>query len=84
MLTLGCFPQDVRPGDVMQKKNMWEVMGETSGGQQVPKAKVSHTHTHTICCGPFLPQITLIFYFLLTGFYRLSLLTWPHHVLLRR
>ncbi|KAM9352179.1 uncharacterized protein lsp1a [Symphorus nematophorus] len=26
-----CKPTDVKPGDVMQKKNMWEVIGDTSG-----------------------------------------------------
>ncbi|XP_075946141.1 uncharacterized protein lsp1a [Anarhichas minor] len=27
-----CRPTDVRPGDVMQKKNMWEVIGDSTGG----------------------------------------------------
>lgn len=31
----------MKPGDVMQKKNLWEGMGETSGSQQGAKAKVS-------------------------------------------
>ncbi|XP_039988945.1 non-muscle caldesmon isoform X2 [Xiphias gladius] len=26
-----CKPTDVRPGDVMQKKNMWEIIGDSSG-----------------------------------------------------
>ncbi|XP_041794988.1 non-muscle caldesmon isoform X2 [Chelmon rostratus] len=26
-----CRPTDVKPGDVMQKKNMWEVIGDSSG-----------------------------------------------------
>lgn len=34
----------MKPGDVMQKKNMWEVIGDSSG-QPGQRAKVS-THTH--------------------------------------
>lgn len=32
-----CRPADVKPGDVMQKKNMWEIIGDSSGrpGQRV-------------------------------------------------
>ncbi|XP_047451419.1 non-muscle caldesmon [Mugil cephalus] len=32
-----CRPADVKPGDVMQKKNMWEIIGDPSGkpGQRV-------------------------------------------------
>ncbi|XP_029009515.1 non-muscle caldesmon isoform X2 [Betta splendens] len=26
-----CRPADVKPGDVMQKKNMWEIIGDSSG-----------------------------------------------------
>ncbi|XP_037622257.1 non-muscle caldesmon isoform X1 [Sebastes umbrosus] len=26
-----CKPTDVRPGDVMQKKNMWEIIGDSTG-----------------------------------------------------
>ncbi|XP_029378415.1 non-muscle caldesmon isoform X2 [Echeneis naucrates] len=29
---LACKPTDVKAGDVMQKKNMWEIIGESSGG----------------------------------------------------
>ncbi|XP_038561433.1 non-muscle caldesmon isoform X2 [Micropterus salmoides] len=35
-----CKPADVKPGDVMQKKNMWEVIGDSSG-QPGQRAKVS-------------------------------------------
>ncbi|XP_071315803.1 non-muscle caldesmon isoform X2 [Trachinotus anak] len=28
---LTCKPADVKPGDVMQKKNMWEIIGDSSG-----------------------------------------------------
>lgn len=26
--------QDVKPGDVLQKKNMWEIIGEGSAGER--------------------------------------------------
>lgn len=32
-------PQDVKPGDVMQKKNMWEIIGDSSGKSD-PRVKV--------------------------------------------
>ncbi|XP_056137463.1 non-muscle caldesmon isoform X2 [Lampris incognitus] len=35
-------PADVRPGDVMQKKNMWEIIGDTSG-RPVQRAKGTAT-----------------------------------------
>ncbi|XP_016535345.1 non-muscle caldesmon isoform X1 [Poecilia formosa] len=34
-----CRPSDVRSGGVLQKKNMWEILGDPSGGTE-PKAKV--------------------------------------------
>ncbi|KAM6973316.1 uncharacterized protein lsp1a [Aplochiton taeniatus] len=34
-------PNDVRPGDVMQKKNMWEVIGDSSGGPGITKGTTS-------------------------------------------
>ncbi|XP_014910398.1 non-muscle caldesmon isoform X1 [Poecilia latipinna] len=33
-----CRPSDVRSGGVLQKKNMWEILGDPSGGTE-PKAK---------------------------------------------
>ncbi|KAF7644958.1 hypothetical protein LDENG_00212920 [Lucifuga dentata] len=37
---LPCRPADVKPGDVMQKKNMWEIIGDSSGGAG-PRAQSS-------------------------------------------
>nr|XP_046249762.1 non-muscle caldesmon isoform X3 [Scatophagus argus] len=37
-----CRPADVKPGDVMQKKNLWEVIGDSSG-RNMQQAKASAT-----------------------------------------
>ncbi|XP_032367697.1 non-muscle caldesmon [Etheostoma spectabile] len=36
-----CKPTDVRPGDVMQKKNMWEVIGDSLGQPGTQRVKGS-------------------------------------------
>ncbi|XP_078112531.1 uncharacterized protein lsp1a isoform X2 [Sander vitreus] len=36
-----CKPTDVRPGDVMQKKNMWEVIGDSIGQPGTQRVKNS-------------------------------------------
>ncbi|XP_031135703.1 non-muscle caldesmon isoform X2 [Sander lucioperca] len=36
-----CKPTDVRPGDVMQKKNMWEVIGDSIGQPGTQRVKGS-------------------------------------------
>ncbi len=45
----------MKTGDVMQKKNMWEGIGDSSGwpGQRA-KVKI-HTHTHTHISSAQLP-----------------------------
>uniref|UniRef100_A0A3B5L7F6 Uncharacterized protein n=1 Tax=Xiphophorus couchianus TaxID=32473 RepID=A0A3B5L7F6_9TELE len=44
----GCVLQDVRSGDVLQKKNMWEIYGDPPGRTEPKPAPHGKKHTFIV------------------------------------